>query len=56
MTPAKIRLAMAAMGQKETKISDLCREVGITQQTLYRNVSPSGDLRPDGAKVLPHGK
>jgi len=56
MTPAKIRLAMAAMGQKETRVGDLCRELGITRQTLYRHVSPSGELRPDGAKVLPRGK
>ena len=52
MTPAKIRLAMAAMGQKETKVGALCKELGITRQTLYRHVSPSGELRPDGAKLL----
>jgi DNA invertase Pin-like site-specific DNA recombinase len=52
MTPAKVRLAMAAMGQKETKVSALCKELGITKQTLYRHVSPTGELRPDGAKLL----
>ena len=52
MTPAKIRLAMAAMGQKETKVGDLCRELGITRQTLYRHVSPKGELRRDGVKLL----
>ncbi|WP_104081355.1 recombinase family protein [Cryobacterium sp. Y11] len=52
MTPAKIRLAMAAMGQKETIVGDLCKELGITRQTLYRHVSPSGELRPDGAKLF----
>ena len=52
MTPAKIRLAMAAMGQKETKVGTLCKELGITRLTLYRHVSPSGELRPDGAKLL----
>lgn len=52
MTPAKVRLAMAAMGQKETKVGDLCKELGITRQTLYRHVSPAGELRPDGAKLL----
>ena len=51
MTAAKVRLAMAAMGQKETHIGDLCRELGVTRQTLYRHVSPSGGLRPDGAKL-----
>ena len=52
MTPAKIRLAMAAMGQKETRVGALCKELGITRQTLYRHVSPAGELRPDGAKLL----
>ncbi|TKB23496.1 recombinase family protein [Desulfopila sp. IMCC35006] len=52
MTPAKIRLAMAAMGHKETSVSSLCKELGITRQTLYRHVSPKGELRPDGVKLL----
>ena len=52
MTPAKLRLALAAMGQPETHVGALCRELGITRQTLYRHVSPQGELRPDGAKLL----
>ncbi|TFD07893.1 recombinase family protein [Cryobacterium sp. TMT1-2-2] len=56
MTPAKIRLAMAAMGQKETKVGELSKELGISRQTLYRHVSPTGELRPDGAKLLGKAK
>lgn len=52
MTAAKLRLAMAAMGQPETKVGDLCEELGITRQTLYRHVSPTGELRADGRKLL----
>lgn len=52
MTAAKLRLAMAAMGQPETKVAALCNELGVTRQTLYRHVSPKGDLRPDGSKLL----
>jgi len=52
MTPAKLRLAQAAMGQPETKVRELCHELGISTQTLYRHVSPTGDLRPDGEKLL----
>ncbi|MCW2134138.1 recombinase family protein [Arthrobacter sp. VKM Ac-2550] len=52
MTPAKVRLAMSSMGQPDTKVADLCDELGITRQTLYRHVSPAGELRPDGAKLL----
>lgn len=45
MTATKLRLAMAAMGQTETKVSDLCKELDITRQTLYLHVSPNCELR-----------
>ena len=37
---AKLRLAQAAMGKPETKVADLCFELGIARQTLYRFVDP----------------
>jgi DNA invertase Pin-like site-specific DNA recombinase len=52
MTPAKLRLAMAAMAHPETGVNALCQELGISRQTLYRHVSPQGALRPDGVKLL----
>lgn len=52
MTPAKLRLAQAAMGKPETSVGALCRELGVSSQTLYRHVSPEGELRPDGRKLL----
>ena len=52
MTPAKVRLAVASMGKPETKVSELCKELGITRQTLYRHVAPDGTLRQDGKKLL----
>ena len=52
MTPAKLRLAEASMGRADTKVSELCAELGVTRQTLYRHVSPIGELRPDGLKLL----
>ncbi|EDJ8987558.1 recombinase family protein [Salmonella enterica subsp. diarizonae] len=52
MTTAKLRLAMAAMGKPETRVGDLCKELGITRQTLYRHISPAGELRTDGKKLL----
>jgi DNA invertase Pin-like site-specific DNA recombinase len=56
MTAAKVRLAMAAIGQKETKVADLCSELNITRQTLYRHVAPDGTLRKDGLKVVEGGQ
>ncbi len=52
MTPAKVRLAAASMGKPGTNVGDLCKELGVTRQTLYRHVSPTGELRDDGRKVL----
>jgi DNA invertase Pin-like site-specific DNA recombinase len=46
MTPAKLRLAMAAMGKPETNVGWLCQELGITRSTLYRHVSPIGGTPP----------
>ncbi|RMC62502.1 recombinase family protein [Sinorhizobium meliloti] len=56
MTPAKLRLAQASMGKPETKVGDLCIELGITRQTLYRFVGPKGELRADGEKLLKNNK
>ena len=52
MTAAKLRLAMSAMGQPETEVGVLCRELGVTRQTLYRHVGPDGSLRRDGHRLL----
>ena len=52
MTAAKLRLAMASMGKRDTSVGALCEELGITRQTLYRHVAPDGTLRGDGTKVL----
>jgi len=52
MTPAKVRLAAASMGEPGTNVGALCKELGITRQTLYRHVSPTGELRDDGHKIL----
>jgi DNA invertase Pin-like site-specific DNA recombinase len=54
MTPAKLRFAQDAMGRRETGVGELCAELGITRQTLYRHVDPQGRLRPDGEKLLRH--
>ena len=46
MTPAKLRLAQAAMAERDTKVGDLCKELGVTRQTLYRFVDPKGENDP----------
>ena len=52
MTAAKIRLAQAGLANRDTEVRTLCKELGITRQTLYRFVSPKGELRDDALRLL----
>ena len=52
LTKAQVRLVQAAMGKKETRVSELCEELGVTRVTLYRYVGPDGTLRDHGRRVL----
>jgi len=52
MTPAKVRLAMASMGKSETKVAELCKELGSPDRPSTGTLQPNGELRPDGARVL----
>jgi hypothetical protein len=40
------------MAKRDTSVGDLCKELGITRQALYRFVGPKGELRADGSKLL----
>jgi len=52
LTKAQIRLAQAAMQNRDTSVGELCKELGITRPTLYRYVGPNGELREFGRRVL----
>lgn len=52
LSKAQVRMAQIAMKHRDTNVSDFCKELGVSRQTLYRYVSPSGDLREFGKKVL----
>ena len=56
MSPAKLRLASAAMGKRGTVVGDLCSELGITRSTIYRYVSLTGALRKAGDALLDQKK
>jgi AcrR family transcriptional regulator len=52
-TKTQVRLAYAAMQSRDITVRELCRELGgITRATLYRYVSPTGELRDHGKRVL----
>ncbi len=52
LTKAQVRLAQVAMGQPETRVNQLCKELQVTRTTLYRYVGPGGELRDHGQEVL----
>jgi DNA invertase Pin-like site-specific DNA recombinase len=52
MTPAKLRLAAAAIGKPETVVSALAAEIGVSRATLYSYISPAGELRPRAEALL----
>lgn len=52
LTKAQVRLAQAAMAERDTSVSALCAELGIERVTLYRYVGPNGELRDYGKRVL----
>ena len=52
LSKAQVRLAQAAMEQRDTKVSELCLQLGVTKATIYRYVAPDGSLRNRGRQVL----
>ena len=52
LTKAQVRLVQAAMANRDTSVAELAAELGVKPVTLYRYVSPTGELRDYGKRVL----
>lgn len=52
LTKAQVRLAQAAMANRDTSVANLAAELGVKPVTLYRYVGPKGELRENGERVL----
>ena len=52
LSKSQVRLAQASMIHRDTNVSELCKELGVSRQTLYRYVNPKGELRNYGKQVL----
>ena len=46
--------ARGRKGGHDTKVSELCLELGVTKATIYRYVAPDGSLRNRGRQALAH--
>ena len=52
LTKAQVRLAQAAMKNRDTSVAELAAELRVKPVTLYRYVGPRGELRENGKQVL----
>jgi len=52
LSKAQVRMAQTAMANRDTSVSELCKELGVKPVTLYRYVDPNGNLRDYGKRVL----
>ena len=52
LSKAQVRTIQAAMAHRDTSVSELCGELGISPVTLYRYVDPQGNLRDHGKRVV----
>ena len=52
LTKAQVRLAEASMKNRDTSVTELCKELKITRATLYKYISQNGELRDYAKRVL----
>lgn len=52
LTKAQVRLAEASMKNRDSSVTELCKELKITRATLYKYISPTGELRDYAKRVL----
>lgn len=56
ISKAKLRTLQAAMGKPETVVADLAKELGMSKAAIYQYVSPAGELREKGVRLLENEK
>lgn len=45
MTPEKVKAAASLMKDKSNTVNDICKTLGVSSATLYRYVTPAGEMR-----------
>ena len=52
LSKTQIRLIEVAMKNRDTSVKELCKELNISKATLYKYVSPKGELSDIAKRVL----
>jgi DNA invertase Pin-like site-specific DNA recombinase len=50
--PSMLRRAQAALKAKDISVTALCDELGVSRTSLYRNLTPDGELTEIGQRAL----
>ena len=48
MTPEKIKMAARLMRDGSGDVQEICKTLNVSRSTLYRYVSPQGEIRNGG--------
>ena len=52
LTKNQLRMVQLAIQDRNTNVTELCKELGITRAALYKYVSPQGEMRERGLKLM----
>ncbi len=52
LTPSKLLRAQSAMKSRDTNVTTLCEELGVSRTTLYAHVTPQGEFTERGEALL----
>ncbi|PWE20365.1 transposon DNA-invertase [Aliarcobacter skirrowii] len=56
LSKSQIKVAQIYMRNRDLTVTELCKELNISRATLYKYVSPNGELRENANKVLNNKK
>lgn len=51
-TPAQLRMLSTAMASRDTNVSELAKQFGVTRVTIYKHVHPDGTLTAVGQRIM----
>jgi hypothetical protein len=56
MTPEKVKLAARLMQDPAVSVDEICRTLRVSRATLYRHVSPTGEVRSQSSRLYTPGR
>lgn len=51
-TPAQLRMLSTAMASRDTNVTELAKQFGVTRVTIYKHVAPDGTFTDAGRRIM----